>query len=142
MSASASVLGPPARPVLAWLADVPAVTRNTRARGRTPWGDGEHGGEGREEGGRGGGGEPFEHGLLPGARSGSATRRCNRPVCSPCKRNPRSAGTRQKTPLAACCHLAEAAVNGGQAREADSAPASSQNAAAEACAGLSRACGQ
>src|ERR1039457_3808557 len=35
MSASASVLGPPARPVLAWLADVPAVTRNTRARGRT-----------------------------------------------------------------------------------------------------------
>src|ERR1035441_950030 len=34
MSASASVLGPPARPVLAWLADVPAVTRNTRARGR------------------------------------------------------------------------------------------------------------
>src|ERR1039457_3473985 len=92
MSASASVLGPPATLVLTSLAELLAVTRNTRPRGRTT-------------AARAVAASHLNTGCSEGHVAGSATRRCTHLVCSPCKRHPRSAGRRQKPPMATCCHL-------------------------------------
>src|ERR1035438_7516125 len=97
MSASAVVLGPPARLVLASLAGVLAVTRNTRARGRTT-------------AAMAVAASHLNTGCSRGHVAGSATRRRNHLVRSPCKRHPRSAGRRQKSPLTTSRHYAEAAV--------------------------------
>src|SRR5216683_1609052 len=97
MSDSASVLGSLARLVLAWLADVAALTRNTNARGRTMTATAMAASH-------------LNTGCSQGHVPGKATRRCNHPVRSPCKRHARSTGRRQNRHLATSRHHAEAAV--------------------------------